>query len=152
MFYYEMNERLQLALEKQIRRQILNIQRRENKILYMSLRHRIEKQNLINNHFEDLESKIIHSFDNYYKDICRSIELNRQRFDLSLDYNISEFQSEPRKDVVKIDEIMMPSSLNEYLFFKSLYPSSSVSSCNNNDVFYMCVGVMIIAYSLINQI
>lgn len=147
-------ERLQLALEKQIRRQILNIQRRENKFLYMSLRHRIEKQNLINNHFEDLESRISRSFMNHYTDLCRAIELNKQKFDLSLEYKLLEIQSKPKTNDVKIDDVniddmMMNSSLNEYLFFKSLYPSSSISSCNNNDIFYTCVGIMIIAYSLI---
>jgi hypothetical protein len=128
-----MSHRIQLALTRQIERQIANTKRREHKQMMMSLRHRIEQIRLVDEHFEAREYDALQKVDVYYQKIKERIEINKARFDLCVDEKIEAIFADHHQpqlytfDQNEFDETneRMSVRANDYLFFKQLYPSVS---------------------------
>lgn len=141
--------RLQTAIVKQINRQIKNYQQKTNKELYLSLNHRIQNINMVKDHFKSLEIDVAKKFDAYFENIRRSVEFNKNKFDLSLDYNISEqlFDSytypviNNETDDVYDDEIYK--NMNKYLFFQGLYPTYEHKNFNNDTFYFVSIFIFV---------
>jgi hypothetical protein len=151
-----METRLQIALVKQLQRQIRSQERRENKMFYTDLRNRSSAIRLVNEHFHAAEIETRRLFDSFQANIERAIKLNKDRFDVSVSYALDD---EPTNtsgkysfDVDRFEEdaARMFQSSNDVLFFKSLYSSPASPQDSNNDVFYMVVGVFIVLQCLQN--
>jgi hypothetical protein len=155
-----MSTRIQLALLKQLERQMRNMARRENQRLHMELRHRIQQQRLIDEEFTGREYDAIGSFDAYYHRIKEAIEINKTRFDLCLDEKINrifENHYEPKTIYEFADAEFENASkkmfydANQGLFFQNLYSSTVPSGGTyNNDTFYAVI-TFITAFLIANM-
>jgi len=158
-----MSSRIQQALVKQLARQIRNQTRRENKLLHTALRHKIQQHKLVEEHFADREYDALQKFDMYYQKIKDSIEINKTRFDLSVDERIDRiFENHHRPvqilafDNAEFQEATdrMFKSSNNALFFKNLYSSTgrTLGNSQNNDVFYALVACSVVIAELFKLI
>ena len=146
-----METRTQLALVRQLQRQIRNQERRENKAFHFELRKRSQRLDVVHEHFDALEADTRRMFDAYFETIKRGIELRKARFDLSIAYevdNLCGFKTTKQTfDVDKFEEdaARMFQSSNDVLFFKTLYSyPSGPRPDSNNDAFYIVVGVILV--------
>jgi len=146
-----METRTQLALVRQLQRQIRNQERRENKAVHYELRKRSQRLDVVHEHFDALEADTRRMFDAYFETIKRGIELRKARFDLSIAYevdNLCGFKTTKQTfDVDKFEEdaARMFQSSNDVLFFKTLYSyPSGPRPDSNNDAFYIVVGVILV--------
>lgn len=148
--------RVQQAVLKQLARQIRHQTRRENEMFHMNLRHRIQQHNLVQEHFADREHDALQKFESYFKRIQDAIQINKTRFDLSVDERIDAiFQNHHRPvpllafDQAEFQETSdrMFKASNDTLFFKNLYSSTggNPGKPSNNDDFY----TLIIVFSIV---
>ena len=127
-----MSSRVQIALVKQLNRQLKIAENKENQRLHRELRHRIRKFKLVNDHFDERRDEIVISFENYREQIVDAIAINKMRFELCIDEKIEtivDYDINHEEIVDDTDEFSerMYSVKNSLLFFSSLYPT------NNND-------------------
>jgi len=148
-----METRLQTALVRQLQRQMRNQERRENRMFHFELRQRAERLTLVHDHFDALEADTKRLFDSCKVAIDRAMKLNKDRFDIAVSYAIDAPDNDVKKysfdsDGFEKEAARIIRSSNDVLFFKGLYsyPASPrpVSNNDNNDLFYMVVGVLVV--------
>lgn len=142
-----METRVQTALVKQINRQIKNYQQKTNRNLHLSLRHRMQNIDLVNEHFKSLELDVAKKFEAHFENIKKSIELNRNKFELSLDFKINDQIDSNASPVIinnaddVYDEIY--NSMNKYLFFQGLYPINEYKKFNNDTFYFVSIFIFV---------
>ena len=144
-----MASRVQQALVKQIERQVRNQKRQENKIMYTALRHRMQQNKLVEEHFAECEFDTLQKFDLYYTRMKDAIEINKTRFDLCLNDRVDKIFANHHQPTVmyafdqkEFDDTNQRifESENNGLFFKNLYsPTGGRNSDPDNGGFYAVV-------------
>ena len=130
-----MSNRIQIALVKQLNRQLKIAENKENQRLHRELRHRIRKFKLVNDHFDERRDEIVISFENYREQIVDAIAINKMRFELCIDEKIEtivDYDIDHEEVVDDTDEFSerMYSVKNSLLFFSSLYPTNNIDTDN----------------------
>jgi len=130
-----MSSRVQIALVKQLNRQLRIAENKENQRLHRELRHRIRKFKLVNDHFDERRDEISISFENYREQIVDAIAINKMRFELCIDEKIEtivDYDINHEEIVDDTDEFSerMYSVKNSLLFFSSLYPTNNTDTDN----------------------
>ena len=145
-----MSNRIQIALVKQLNRQLKIAENKENQRLHRELRHRIRKFKLVNDHFDERRDEIVISFENYREQIVDAVAINKMRFDLCIDEKIEtivDYDINHEEIVDDTDEFSerMYSLSNSLLFFSSLYPTNNTDT--DNIKFYWFV-LFVILYAV----
>jgi hypothetical protein len=145
-----MSSRVQIALVKQLNRQLKIAENKENQRLHRELRHRVRKFKLVNDHFDERRDEISISFENYREQIVDAVAINKLRFDLCIDEKIEtivDYEIDHEEIVDDIDEFSerMYSLSNSLLFFSSLYPTNNINT--DNIKFYWFVLFVILLYT-----
>jgi len=145
-----MSSRVQIALVKQLHRQLRIAENKENQRLHRELRHRIRKFKLVNDHFDERRDEISISFENYREQIVDAIAINKMRFELCIDEKIEtivDYDINHEEIVDDTDEFSerMYSVKNSLLFFSSLYPTNNTDT--DNIKFYWFV-LFVILYAV----
>jgi hypothetical protein len=145
-----MSSRVQIALVKQLNRQLRIAENKENQRLHRELRHRIRKFKLVNDHFDERRDEISISFENYREQIVDAIAINKMRFELCIDEKIEtivDYDINHEEIVDDTDEFSerMYSVKNSLLFFSSLYPTNNTDT--DNIKFYWFV-LFVILYAV----
>ena len=145
-----MSNRIQIALVKQLNRQLKIAENKENQRLHRELRHRVRKFKLVNDHFDERRDEISISFENYREQIVDAVAINKMRFDLCIDEkieNIVDYEIDHEEIVDDTDEFSerMYSLSNSLLFFSSLYPTNNIDT--DNIKFYWFV-LFVILYAV----
>jgi hypothetical protein len=145
-----MSSRVQIALVKQLNRQLKIAENKENQRLHRELRHRIRKFKLVNDHFDERRDEIAISFENYREKVTDAIAINKMRFDLCIDEKIEtivDYDINHEEIVDDTDEFSerMYSVKNSLLFFSSLYPTNNTDT--DNIKFYWFV-LFVILYAV----
>ena len=130
-----MSSRVQIALVKQLHRQLRIAENKENQRLHRELRHRIRKFKLVDDHFDERRDEISISFENYREQIVDAIAINKMRFELCIDEKIEtivDYDIDHEEVVDDTDEFSerMYSVKNSLLFFSSLYPTNNIDTDN----------------------
>jgi hypothetical protein len=130
-----MSSRVQIALVKQLNRQLRIAENKENQRLHRELRHRIRKFKLVNDHFDERCDEISISFENYREQIVDAVAINKMRFELCIDEKIEtivDYDINHEEIVDDTDEFSerMYSVKNSLLFFSSLYPTNNTDTDN----------------------
>lgn len=130
-----MSSRVQIALVKQLNRQLKIAENKENQRLHRELRHRIRKFKLVNDHFDERRDEISISFENYREQVTDAIAINKMRFELCIDEKIEtivDYEIDHEEIVDDTDEFSerMYSVKNSLLFFSSLYPTNNIDTDN----------------------
>jgi hypothetical protein len=130
-----MSNRIQIALVKQLNRQLRIAENKENQRLHRELRHRIRKFKLVNDHFDERRDEISISFENYREQIVDAVAINKMRFELCIDEKIEtivDYEIDHEEIVDDTDEFSerMYSVKNSLLFFSSLYPTNNIDTDN----------------------
>jgi hypothetical protein len=145
-----MSSRVQIALVKQLNRQLRIAENKENQRLHRELRHRIRKFKLVNDHFDERRDEISVSFENYREQIVDAVAINKMRFELCIDEKIEtivDYDINHEEIVDDTDEFSerMYSLSNSLLFFSSLYPTNNTDT--DNIKFYWFV-LFVILYAV----
>jgi hypothetical protein len=145
-----MSSRVQIALVKQLNRQLRIAENKENQSLHRELRHRIRKFKLVNDHFDERRDEISISFENYREQIVDAVAINKMRFELCIDEKIEtivDYDINHEEIVDDTDEFSerMYSVKNSLLFFSSLYPTNNTDT--DNIKFYWFV-LFVILYAV----
>jgi hypothetical protein len=145
-----MSNRIQIALVKQLNRQLKIAENKENQRLHRELRHRVRKFKLVNDHFDERRDEISISFENYREQIVDAVAINKMRFDLCIDEKIEtivDYEIDHEEIVDDTDEFSerMYSLSNSLLFFSSLYPTNNIDT--DNIKFYWFVLFVILLYT-----
>ena len=145
-----MSSRIQIALIKQLNRQLKIAENKENQRLHRELRHRIRKFKLVNDHFDERRDEISISFENYREQIVDAVAINKMRFELCIDEKIEtivDYDINHEEIVDDTDEFSerMYSVQNSLLFFSSLYPTNNTDT--DNIKFYWFV-LFVILYAV----
>jgi len=130
-----MSNRIQIALVKQLNRQLRISENKENQRLHRELQHRIRKFKLVNDHFDERRDEISISFENYREQIVDAVAINKMRFELCIDEKIEtivDYEIDNEEIVDDTDEFSerMYSVKNSLLFFSSLYPTNNIDTDN----------------------
>jgi len=130
-----MSNRIQIALVKQLNRQLRIAENKENQRLHRELLHRIRKFKLVNDHFDERRDEISISFENYREQIVDAVAINKMRFELCIDEKIEtivDYDINHEEIVDDTDEFSerMYSVKNSLLFFSSLYPTNNIDTDN----------------------
>jgi len=130
-----MSNRIQIALVKQLNRQLKIAENKENQRLHRELRHRVRKFELVNDHFDEQREDITLSFENYREQIVDAVAINKMRFELCIDEKIEtivDYEIDNEEIVDDTDEFSerMYSVKNSLLFFSSLYPTNNIDTDN----------------------
>jgi len=130
-----MSSLVQIALVKQLNRQLNIAENKENQRLHRELRHRIRKFKLVNDHFDERRDEISISFENYREQIVDAVAINKMRFELCIDEKIEtivDYDINHEEIVDDTDEFSerMYSVKNSLLFFSSLYPTNNIDTDN----------------------
>jgi uncharacterized protein YktB (UPF0637 family) len=150
-----MSTRVQIALVKQLNRQLKIAENKENQRLHRELRHRVRKFELVNDHFDEQREDIVLSFENYRAQVEDAISINKMRFELCInqkletivDYDYVINHEEVVDDVDEVAERMY-SVQNARLFFGSLYPTTNTNSYNN-DFYWFSFAVLVYMCSVL---
>jgi len=150
-----MSTRVQIALVKQLNRQLKMAEKKENQRLHRELRHRVRKFELVNDHFDEQREDIVLSFENYRAQVEDAIAINKMRFELCVnqkletivDYDYVINHEELVDDVDEVAERMY-SVQNSQLFFGSLYPTKNTNSYNN-DFYWFSFAVLVYMCSVL---
>jgi len=150
-----MSTRIQIALVKQLNRQLKIAENKENQRLHRELRHRVRKFELVNDHFDEQREDITLSFENYRAQVEDAIAINKMRFELCInqkletivDYDYVINHEEVVDDVDEVAERMY-SVQNARLFFGSLYPTTNTNSYNN-DFYWFSFAVLVYMCSVL---
>jgi uncharacterized protein YktB (UPF0637 family) len=150
-----MSTRVQIALVKQLNRQLKIAENKENQRLHRELRHRVRKFELVNDHFDEQREDITLSFENYRAQVEDAIAINKMRFELCInqkletivDYDYVINHEEVVDDVDEVAERMY-SVQNSQLFFGSLYPTKNTNSYNN-DFYWFSFAVLVYMCSVL---
>jgi len=144
-----MSNRIQIALVKQLNRQLKIAENKENQRLHRELRHRVRKFELVNDHFGDQREEITLSFENYRAQVADAIAINKMRFELCINQELEtivdhEYVINHEEVIDDIDEVAerMYSVQNSQLFFGSLYPTRNTNSYNN-DFYWFSFAVLV---------
>jgi len=145
-----MSNRIQIALVKQLNRQLKIAENKENQRLHRELRHRVRKFKLVNDHFDERRDEIVISYENYREQVTDAIAINKMRFELCIDEKIEtivDYDIDHEEIVDDIDEFSerMYSLSNSLLFFSSLYPTNNIDT--DNIKFYWFVLFVILLYT-----
>lgn len=148
-----MSSRVQIALVKQLNRQLKIAERKENQRLHRELRHRVGKFKMVDDHFDERRDEIVIGFENYREQIADAIALNKTRFELCInqkledivDYDYVINHDEVIEDVEDVEERLY-SDQNSFLFFGSLYPTTNTNSYNDDFYWFSCA---VLAYMCI---
>jgi len=145
-----MSNRIQIALVKQLNRQLRIAENKENQRLHRELLHRIRKFKLVNDHFDERRDEISISFENYREQIVDAVAINKMRFELCIDEKIEtivDYDINHEEIVDDTDEFSerMYSVKNSLLFFSSLYPTNNTDT--DNIKFYWFV-LFVILYAV----
>ena len=137
-----MSSRVQIALVKQLNRQLKIAEQKENQRLHRELRHRVRKFKLVDDHFDERRDEIVISFENYREQIADAIAINKTRFELCIDEKIEtivDYDINHEEIIDDTDEVAkrLYSVQNSLLFFGSLYPTTNKNSRNTD--FYWCL-------------
>ena len=144
-----MSNRIQIALVKQLNRQLKIAENKENQRLHRELRHRVRKFELVNDHFGEQREEITLSFENYRAQVEDAIAINKMRFELCINQKLEtivdhEYVINHEEVIDDIDEVAerMYSVQNSRLFFGSLYPTRNTNSYNN-DFYWFSFAVLV---------
>jgi hypothetical protein len=149
--------RTQLALVKQIRRQINNANRRMRHETTREIKHEIERRELVDDHFEKKRDAIKKSFDDHASRIDERFKINNFKAHLIISEKIDTMFDEldELETMIKnhkpIDTNFdgMEYKMNDNLFFKNLYDFKFDYIRNsNNDTFYTFITCMIIIFCI----
>ena len=150
-----MSNRIQIALVKQLNRQLKIAENKENQRLHRELRHRVRKFKLVNDHFDEQRDEIVISFENYREQIADAIAINKMRFELCINQKLEDIVDHDyvinHEEIVDdIDEVAerMYSVQNSQLFFGSLYPTKNTNSYNN-DFYWFSFAVLVYMCSVL---
>ena len=150
-----MSSRVQIALVKQLNRQLKIAENKENQRLHRELRHRVRKFKLVNDHFDEQRDEIVISFENYREQIADAIAINKMRFELCVNQKLEDIVDHDyvinHEEIVDdIDEVAerMYSVQNSQLFFGSLYPTKNTNSYNN-DFYWFSFAVLVYMCSVL---
>ena len=151
-----MSSRVQIALVKQLNRQLKIAENKENQRLHRELRHRVRKFKLVNDHFDEQRDEIMISFENYREQIVDAIAINKMRFELCINQKLEDIvdhdyvinHEEIVDDVDEVAERMysVQNYHNSLLFFGSLYPTTNTNSYNDDFYWFSCA---VLAYMCI---
>ena len=145
-----MSSRVQIALVKQLNRQLKIAEQKENQRLHRELRHRVRQFKMIDDHFDERRDEIVIGFENYREQIADAIAINKMRFELCIDEKIETIVDYDYDYVIDHDEIVddtdevakrLYSVQNSLLFFGSLYPTTNKNS-RNTDFYWFLFGVL----------
>jgi hypothetical protein len=144
-----MSSRVQIALVKQLNRQLKIAEKKEDQRLHRELRHRIREHKIIHEHFDEQRDEVVLSFENYRERVANAIAINKTRFELCvnqklediIDYDYVMNHEEIVDDTDEVSEKMY-SSKNSLLFFGSLYPTKNNNSYNN-DFYWFSFAVLV---------
>jgi uncharacterized protein YktB (UPF0637 family) len=150
-----MSNRIQIALVKQLNRQLKIAENKENQRLHRELRHRVRKFELVNDHFDEQREEITLSFENYWAQVEDAIAINKMRFELCINQKLEtivdhEYVINHEEVTDDIDEVAerMYSVQNSRLFFGSLYPTKNTNSYNN-DFYWFSFAVLVYMCSVL---
>ena len=150
-----MSSRVQIALVKQLNRQLKIAENKENQRLHRELRHRVRKIKLVNDHFDEQRDEIAISFENYREQIADAIAINKMRFELCINQKLEDivdydYVTNHEEIVDDVDEVAerMYSVQNSQLFFGSLYPTKNTNSYNN-DFYWFSFAVLVYMCSVL---
>ena len=141
-----MSSRVQIALVKQLNRQLKIAEQKENQRLHRELRHRVRKFKLVDDHFDERRDEIVTSFENYREQIADAIAINKTRFELCIDEKIEtivDYDINHEEIIDDTDEVAkrLYSVQNSLLFFGSLYPTTNKNS-RNTDFYWFLFSVL----------
>ena len=141
-----MSSRVQIALVKQLNRQLKIAEQKENQRLHRELRHRVRKFKLVVDHFDERRDEIVTSFENYREQIADAIAINKTRFELCIDEKIEtivDYDINHEEIIDDTDEVAkrLYSVQNSLLFFGSLYPTTNKNS-RNTDFYWFLFSVL----------
>lgn len=143
-----MSSRVQIALVKQLNRQLKIAEQKENQRLHRELRHRVRKFKLVDDHFDERRDEIVISFENYREKIADAIAINKTRFELCIDEKIEtivdyDYIINHEEIIDDTDEVAkrLYSVQNSLLFFGSLYPTTNKNS-RNTDFYWFLFSVL----------
>ena len=141
-----MSSRVQIALVKQLNRQLKIAEQKENQRLHRELRHRVRKFKLVDDHFDERRDEIVISFENYREQIADAIAINKTRFELCIDEKIEtivDYDINHEEIIDDTDEVAkrLYSVQNSLLFFGSLYPTTNKNS-RNTDFYWFLFSVL----------
>ena len=148
-----MSSRVQIALVKQLNRQLRIAENKENQRLHRELRHRIRKFKLVNDHFDERRDEIVISFENYREQIVDAIAINKMRFELCIDEKIEtivDYDIDHEEVVDDTDEFSerMYSVKNSLLFFPvCIRRTTSTQIISNSTGLCFLLYYMLLAYS-----
>jgi hypothetical protein len=145
-----MSSRVQIALIKQLNRQLNIAENKENQRLHRDLRHRVRKFKLVNDHFDKRRDEISISFENYREQIVDVIAINKMRFELCIDEkieNIVDYGIDHEEIVDDTDEFSerMYSLSNSLLF----YPTNNTDTDNIKFYWFVLFVIIICAARLL---
>lgn len=144
-----MASRLQLAVIKQLERQVKNQKRRDNRQMFTALRHKMQQHKLVEDHFEEREFDIVQKFGTYREMIENSAKINEAKFVLCLNDRVNKILDEfspaatyafDNDEFNNINKKIFAAK-NDTLFFKNLYSMEDAPNGDpqNNDKFYMVI-------------
>jgi hypothetical protein len=149
-----MSSRIQIALVKQLNRQLKIAEQKENQRLHRELRHRVRKLKLVEDHFDEQRDEISISFENYREQVIDAIAINKMRFDLRVDEKIEtivdyDYVINHETIVDDTDEVAkrLYSLSNSLLFFSSLYPTNNADA-DNVKFYWLVLFVLLYAVRL----
>lgn len=132
-----MSSRVQIALVKQLNRQLKIAEQKENQRLHRELRHRVRQFKMVDDHFDERRDEIVIGFENYREQIADAIAINKMRFDLCIDEKIEtivdyDYVINHETFIDDTDEVAkrLYSVQNSLLFFGSLYPTNNTDTDN----------------------
>jgi two-component sensor histidine kinase len=150
-----MSSRVQIALVKQLNRQLKIAENKENQRLHRELRHRVRKFELVNDHFDEQREDITLRFENYRDQIADAVAINKMRFELCIDEKLEtiidyDYVINHDEVIDDVDEVAerMYSVQNSLLFFGSLYPTKNTNSYNN-DFYWFSFAVLVYMCSVL---
>jgi uncharacterized protein YktB (UPF0637 family) len=150
-----MSSRVQIALVKQLNRQLKIAENKENQRLHRELRHRVRKFKVVNDHFDEQRDEIMISFENYREQIADAIAINKMRFELCINQKLEDIVDHDyvinHEEIIDdVDEVAerMYSVQNSQLFFGSLYPTKNNISYNN-DFYWFTFAVLVYMCSVL---
>jgi hypothetical protein len=150
-----MSTRVQIALVKQLNRQLKIAENKENQRLHRELRHRVRKFELVNDHFDEQREDIALSFENYRAQVEDAIAINKMRFELCVNQKLEtivdyDYVINHEEIVDDVDEVAerMYSVQNSQLFFGSLYPTTNTNSYNT-DFYWFSFAVLVYMCSVL---
>jgi hypothetical protein len=143
-----MSSRVQIALVKQLNRQLKIAEQKENQRLHRELRHRVRKFKMVDDHFDERRDEIVIGFENYREQVADAIAINKTRFELCIDEKIEtivdyDYDINHEEIVDDTDDVAkrLYSVQNSLLFFGSLYPTTNKNS-RNTDFYWFLFGVL----------